>query len=167
MDNNLYKIIYISSATNLMTDEELDAVVEKSRHKNGFFDVTGYMLYHETNIIQLLEGDRSKLKYIYNTIRLDNRHKGILELCAEPIEKRLFTDWQMGFLNMNRQQIEKVNTFQDLFKDELTTTQLEQFSSRDALFFETFLKVAKKDNYSQLQQRMSSLRPTGHTGLYT
>lgn len=153
----LYKIMYISSATRDMGDNELESMLIKCREKNTFFDITGYMLYHEGNIIQLLEGKRTMLEYIYNTIRLDTRHHDIIELCAAPIEKRAFADWKMGFQNINRQQIQKLNTIQDLFYDELPVSQLEHFCSRATLFFETFLKAARMDNYAQLQNRMSSL----------
>lgn len=157
MEQNLYKIMYISSATQNMSAEQLETMMIKSRDKNSFFDVTGYMVYHEGNIIQLLEGNRTRVEYIYNTIRLDSRHQGIIELCATEIEKRAFADWQMGFKNVDRQQIEKVNTVEDLFQGELSRSQLEQFCSRAVLFFETFLREAPLDNYALLQNKMSSL----------
>lgn len=157
MDRELHKIMYISSATRDMSAEELEAMMVKCREKNAFFDITGYMIYNEGNIIQLLEGKRTTVEYIYNTIRLDKRHHDIIELCAAPVEKRAFADWQMGFKNINRQQIHKINTIQDLFSGELSIPQLDQFCSRAALFFETFLKVARLDNYTLLQNRMSTL----------
>ncbi|MDX1573853.1 MAG: BLUF domain-containing protein [Methylophaga sp.] len=157
MDRDLYKIMYISSATQDMSSNELESLMVKCREKNAFFDITGYMVYHEGSIIQLLEGSRTSVNYIYNTIKLDSRHHEIIELCAAQIERRAFADWQMGFKKIERQQIQKVNTIQDLFQGELSLPQLEQFCGRAALFFETFLKVARLDNYSLLQNRMSVL----------
>lgn len=157
MEQDLYKIMYISSATKNMSADELETLMVKNRNKNSFFDVSGYMVYHEGNIIQLLEGHRTKVEYIYNTIRLDSRHQGIIELCATEIEKRAFADWRMGFKNIDRQQIQKISTVEDLFQGELTQSQLDQVCSRAAIFFETFLKVARLDNYSLLQNRMSSI----------
>ncbi|MEX1200498.1 MAG: BLUF domain-containing protein [Methylophaga sp.] len=157
MDRDLYKVMYISSATRDMSANALEAMMVKCRQKNVFFDITGYMVYHEGNIIQLLEGNRTSVEYIYNTIRLDSRHQEIIELCTAPIEKRAFADWQMGFKKIEREQIHKVNTIQDLFQGELSLLQLDQFCSRAGLFFETFLKLARLDNYSLLQNRMSTL----------
>ncbi len=157
MDRDLYKIMYISSATQNMSLNELETMMVKCRKKNAFFDITGYMVYHEGNIIQLLEGSRTSVEYIYNTIKLDSRHHDIFELCTAQIERRAFADWQMGFKIIDRQQIQKVNTIQDLFMGELSIPQLDQFCGKAALFFETFLKVAQLDNYSLLQNRMSSL----------
>lgn len=157
MDSYLYKVMYISSATQDMGAKELEAMMVKCRQKNAFFDITGYMVYHEGNVIQLLEGNRTSVDYIYNTIKLDSRHQNIIELCTAPIEKRAFANWQMGFKKIDRDQIHKVNTIQDLFQGELSLTQLDQFCSRAGLFFETYLKVARLDNYSLLQNRMSTL----------
>lgn len=157
MDRELYKIMYISSATRDMSAEELETMLVKCREKNTFFDISGYMLYHRGHILQLLEGSRTTVEYIYNTIRLDNRHHNIIELCTAPINQRAFADWKMGFQNIDRQQIQQVNTIQDLFLGELSLLQLEQFCSRATVFFETFLKVARLDNYPLLQNRMSAL----------
>jgi len=157
MDRDLYKVMYISSATQGMSDNALEVMMVKSRQKNAFFDITGYMIYYEGNIIQLLEGNRTSVEYIYNTIKLDSRHQEIIELCTAPIENRVFADCQMGFKKIDREQIHKVNTIQDLFQGELSLSELEQFCNRAGLFFETFLKVARFDNYSLLQNRMSGL----------
>lgn len=157
MDRDLYKVMYISSATQHMSTKELEKMMAKCRQKNAFFDITGYMVYHEGNIIQLLEGNRTSVEYIYNTIKLDSRHQNIIELCTASIEKRAFANWQMGFKLIDREQIHKVNTIQDLFQGELSLPQLDQFCSRAGLFFETFLKLARLDNYSLLQNRMSTL----------
>ena len=157
MDRQLYKVMYISSATREMSGEELETMMAKCREKNAFFEITGYMVYHEGNIIQLLEGSRAKVEYIYNTIRMDSRHQDIVELCKAPIENRIFSDWQMGFQCIDRQRIKKVNTIEDLFQGELSLPQLDQICSRATLFFETFLKLARLDNYTQLQNRMAAL----------
>lgn len=157
MDIDLYKIMYISSATTEMSAEELQSLLTKCRAKNAFFDITGYMIHHEGKIIQWLEGKRSSVEYIYNTIRMDTRHENIVELCMSPIGKRVFSDWQMGFQDINRQQIDTVNSVQDLFEGELTSLELNQFCSRAAEFFETFLKIARMDNYPLLQSRMTML----------
>lgn len=157
MDRDLYKIMYISSATQDMSANELETMMVKCRQKNAFFDITGFMVYHEGNIIQLLEGNHTSVEYIYNTIKLDKRHQDIIELCAASVAKRAFADWQMGFRKIVREQIHKVNTIQDLFQGELSLPKLNQFCSRAGLFFETFLKVDRLDNYSLLQSRMSTL----------
>lgn len=157
MDRELYKVMYISSATREMSGEELETMMAKCREKNAFFDITGYMVYHEGSIIQLLEGSRTKVEYIYNTIRMDSRHQNIVELCKAPIENRVFADWQMGLQCIDRQRIKKINTIEDLFQDQLSLLQLNQFCSRATLFFETFLKLARLDNYNLLQNRMAAL----------
>lgn len=155
MAQDLYKIIYISAARHDLSDQALETLLVKCRDKNAFFDITGYMVYHERNIIQLLEGRRTAVEYIYNTIRMDDRHQNITELCASPIENRAFADWQMGFQKIDRQRIETINTMEDMFQGELSMPQLDAFCNRASLFFETFLKFARLENYALLKERMT------------
>ena len=103
----LYKVMYLSLETDKMSSQELDDLMVKCREKNAHFNVTGYMIYYKGMILQLLEGKRTSVEYIYNTVKHDKRHSDIVELCKSPIEKRIFTNWHMGFKNLDHEQILK------------------------------------------------------------
>lgn len=149
--DGLHRIIYISTATSPMSKSELDALLKQSRVKNRFLNITGYMIYFEGTILQLLEGSKTSVEYIYNTILMDERHHNSVELCSESIEERLFSDWQMGFRKIDREQLKYIESVDDLFAECLSDTQLKKSCSAVKTIFDTFLIEAKANKFQFLQ----------------
>jgi len=93
----MYYIVYLSSASKLLTEDELKEIVDTSIKNNIRLGITGMMLYNEGNFIQVLEGEEEIVKNRYSIIEQDSRHLGILVLTDGHIENRTFPDWSMGF----------------------------------------------------------------------
>jgi hypothetical protein len=51
--------------------------------------------------IQMLEGDKREVRALYDKIRKDKRHHTILTLDEGEIEARMFSEWAMGFKNVD------------------------------------------------------------------
>lgn len=92
-----YCIVYLSSSKGLLTEDELNTILEQSRKKNSDLGITGILLYYDGSIIQALEGPEETVKALYETIRQDQRHGYIMKLVSQGIEKRSFGDWSMAF----------------------------------------------------------------------
>jgi len=101
----LYRLIYMSTAKNLFTENELEDLMEKSKQNNKKIDVTGLLLTKGKTFIQCLEGEKDNVEELYSKIENDDRHDDVIELIEEEIDSRIFTDWSMGYRN-----IEKVHT---------------------------------------------------------
>ncbi len=101
----LYRLIYMSTAKNLFTENELENLMEKSKQNNKKIDVTGLLLTKGKTFIQCLEGEKDNVEELYSKIENDDRHDDVIELIEEEIDSRIFTDWSMGYRN-----IEKVHT---------------------------------------------------------
>ena len=105
MVDRVHFIIYFSKAVKLMTEPELQFLLEQSRRNNMAGNVTGMLVYLEgrflTNIegrfMQLLEGPESEVTKIFNSIKKDDRHDKIIVLKQGLLEQRLFDKWSMGF----------------------------------------------------------------------
>jgi hypothetical protein len=93
----MHRIIYLSSAIELFTDEEINLLLQKSRFNNMQKNITGLLLYSEGNFIQILEGNKDEIQNTFEKIKLDNRHKNIITVINEPIKNRTFSDWKMGY----------------------------------------------------------------------
>ena len=59
------RIVYLSTATRLMSDVELMDVLRVSRENNARDKVTGLLLYQGGNFIQLLEGDADAVAAVF------------------------------------------------------------------------------------------------------
>ena len=93
----LFQLVYVSSATNLFSQVELIALLESSRQKNARAGLSGILLYHDGNFLQLLEGPEASVRSTYERIVRDPRHQGCLVLIKGPVTDRTFPDWTMGF----------------------------------------------------------------------
>ena len=113
----MISLIYVSSAVNKFSKPELLALLEQSRLKNFDLDITGMLLYRDGNFIQVLEGPPDAVRQLFETIKADPRHHGVLRLMERPIQQRQFSDWSMGFKDLDEPSLDELpgyNEFMNL-----------------------------------------------------
>ncbi len=98
----LINLIYASSATRKMHDQDLLAILAASHKNNARLDVTGMLLYRGGNFLQVLEGSEKAVDDIFNVIKQDPRHHQVTLLLKRPVPKRQFERWEMGFSNLDK-----------------------------------------------------------------
>ena len=91
------RIVYLSSATALMSNDELLSLLSQSRENNLRDQVTGLLLYSGGNFIQLLEGEAEAVGKVYARVERDARHHGCMQMVDAQASERLFPEWAMGF----------------------------------------------------------------------
>lgn len=94
-------LVYVSSATQLMSKDELETLIHQCHENNQRNDITGLLLYKDGNFMQYLEGPEDKVMQLYNRILTDPRHKQIMTLLKGESETRQFQNWTMGFKNLD------------------------------------------------------------------
>jgi hypothetical protein len=124
--NMLISLIYVSTATHLMSNAELLDILRVSRRKNEEKSVTGMLLYKGGNFMQALEGPEESVKEIFGKIQADSRHRGIILLSSEPIEKRQFADWKIAFVNLDDEAIRQESAYSEFLQDEFTAEKYRQ-----------------------------------------
>jgi Sensors of blue-light using FAD len=98
----LVRLIYASRAVPAIDQEELLAILKKSKANNPKSGVTGALCFSEGVFLQVLEGGRAAVNKLYNRIASDARHTDVVLLNYEEIEERRFAGWSMGQVNMQR-----------------------------------------------------------------
>ncbi|MFT4920362.1 MAG: hypothetical protein ACI8RU_002997 [Zhongshania aliphaticivorans] len=98
----IFYLIYVSSAVQLLLDEELLLLLRQSQTKNLNLGITGMLLYKGGNFMQMLEGEEQTVRELYATIRKDPRHHNVLTIITGSLKARNFKDWSMGFQNMDK-----------------------------------------------------------------
>lgn len=93
----VYQIVYSSRATQDFWPEDLFLLVETARRKNALRSVTGMLLFHEGEFLQLLEGPEREVKSVFEMVGRDPRHTEVKVLLSEEAPQRQFPDWTMGF----------------------------------------------------------------------
>lgn len=94
---SLAHIIYCSAASADFDEGHIPLILEQARSGNAIRNVTGMLLYVQRSFFQVLEGDETVINGVYEKIRLDPRHYRVTRIIAEPIVKRSFGQWTMGF----------------------------------------------------------------------
>jgi len=94
--------MYASRADAAVNQEELVAILRKSKANNPAVGITGVLCFSEGIFLQALEGGRSAVNQLYNRIATDPRHSSVELLCYEEIGERRFAGWSMGQVNLSR-----------------------------------------------------------------
>lgn len=94
----LHEIIYVSLAQHPMAPQELTALLAQSRAHNTAHGITGLLLYHRQEFMQLLEGEEADIQALFDAICDDPRHQQIDKMWEGPLAQRNFSSWGMGFV---------------------------------------------------------------------
>ena len=133
----LITLVYVSVATRKMTEADLVSILEVARERNKELDVTGMLLYRDGFFVQVLEGEQVVIEDLFQKISGDSRHKHVIVVYQNSIQKRSFLEWSMGFNMIAESDLLKldgysgmlnVNFFAD--KPGRAVTLLESFRSR-------------------------------------
>lgn len=110
----LHEIIYTSLASRDLSHEELAQLLDKARAHNASQGITGMMIYHRREFMQLLEGEPSAVEALYDRIASDPRHQQLRKIWDGPIRERGFADWGMAFVAPDELALRGRPGYQDL-----------------------------------------------------
>jgi hypothetical protein len=102
--NGLIHCIYASAATDAFAEYEIPQLLEKARAANEILGITGMLLYIEGSFFQVLEGEPEQVDEVYRSISQDSRHAQVTVIIREPIARRSFGAWTMGFATLGREE---------------------------------------------------------------
>ena len=103
----MHYLIYVSQANKPMDAAALESILSFSRKNNSEKDITGLLIYRYSpaadsgHFIQMLEGEKTEVRALYEKISRDKRHHTVLLLREGEIPARMFSDWAMGFKNVD------------------------------------------------------------------
>lgn len=94
----LYQIVYQSTANKPFSCQELGQLLTYARANNEKHNITGLLLYNESEFLQVLEGECQELRRVFEHIEADPRHGRIRLFANGPVDAPTFPDWRMGFV---------------------------------------------------------------------
>lgn len=125
-----------------MDDNELLSLLQEARKENERLGITGMLLYQEGNFMQMLEGDKKTVLDLYEKIKKDDRHNGVLTMLTGDIDERNFEDWTMGFFNMDK--AGEFPKYNDYIKENLTLRSFNKDSQDAYRFMILFNKINRQ-----------------------
>lgn len=138
-------ILYLSSSTELLSEDQLAEILFISRKNNSIANITGILLYVEGTFLQLLEADKASiLDEVYSRIRTDRRHFNIMEMLRGSHEKRIFPDWSMGFHSITKEEFSYLSGYKDITEISFTSKTEENKSHPGLTFLKNFYEDQQK-----------------------
>ena len=115
MTIELIQCIYASAASRDFESAELAELLLAARESNARLGLTGMLLYAEGSFFQVLEGQPDVVEALYAKIERDPRHDQVTLVIKEPIPKRYFNAWTMGFYEVSREELAGMSGVNDFF----------------------------------------------------
>jgi hypothetical protein len=115
MTYELIHCIYTSAASRDFNTQELSELLDVARENNAKLGLTGMLLYAEGSFFQVLEGQPDVVDALYEKIGRDPRHTQMTMIMKEPISKRHFDAWSMGFCKVSREELAGMSGVNDFF----------------------------------------------------
>lgn len=131
----LYQLIYLSE---LATDESvLSGIHSHAVRNNTAHTVTGMLIFANGRFLQILEGERKDVLHTFERIQQDPRHRHVSVILRRDISERMFSHWNMGFLHLTAEDLQKRPELLAFFQAEFAVSKAD---SKSALFiFENFV----------------------------
>lgn len=114
--SELVSVVYVSSAVNELTPEELVVMLPKIRRRNHERGITGLLLYRGGNFLQVIEGPPHAVDELLENLKKDRRHKGMIVMMRQPIQQREFGEWQMAFRNVTDKDLRSMEGYSNFLE---------------------------------------------------
>ncbi len=123
-------------------ESELEKMLEPTRRRNRDLGVTGLLIYSGGHFLQILEGSQDVIEQLFVKIKKDKRHRNVQQLSLLSCEKRLFSKWSMGLLNLDERRVIDpliYNRFQQHLHDGVTEDEIAEPLYAMLVEFKTYL----------------------------
>jgi len=104
----MIQVSYVSHSAEPMSASELLPLLHECRTNNTRNGVSGLLLYGNGTFLQTIEGEAEVVDPLYERIFKDKRHKDIGLLYRKDIAHRQYSEWSMGFDEIDDASLENV-----------------------------------------------------------
>ncbi|MFT6501168.1 MAG: hypothetical protein ACJASQ_001280 [Crocinitomicaceae bacterium] len=132
----MIELVYYSEANINLTSEDLSGILKTARDFNSKNNISGCLLYHNNEFLQILEGEKEIVLELFALIKTDKRHSNIVLISTDSINEKMFSDWSMAYheFNPNKQE-------EKLFRDNVVA--FSDIASKPTQANELFWTMAK------------------------
>ncbi len=95
--SGVWQLLYRSVQSYEMDASDLMKLLFDARAFNRDNDITGLLLYHRGQFMQLLEGGQQEVQCLYRRIAEDARHRDVVLEVNAPADLRLFPQWHLCY----------------------------------------------------------------------
>src|ERR1700722_18992034 len=126
-------LIYASVATQKFHTSQLTDLLQQARETNKRVGLSGILLHADGSFFQVLEGAPAVIDELYQKLVVDKRHAQLTVIIREPIARRSFGNWSMGFSRVSLEELSKMEGLNDFFRSGSCFLQLDAGRTRKLL----------------------------------
>jgi hypothetical protein len=108
---NTYQVLYVSKAKKEIDEQSIKEIVDQATTHNSKTGITGILLFRGGIFLQLLEGEKSKVDFLYKKISNDSRHEQVTQIFCLEKNEPLFENWSMGYHEVSDIDVSMINEF--------------------------------------------------------
>ena len=138
------QLIYHSIAVESLTAQDIQDILQTARSFNTDHQITGCLLFHNREFLQILEGEKKAVHQLYDKITLDNRHTHVYTIFEDLSTDRLYQNWAMAYHALrthDMQELEGILPMQDFIN---LHTLKEATSHSQMMFYFVANKIMKQ-----------------------
>jgi blue light- and temperature-responsive anti-repressor len=155
--NPLIHLIYSSAATKRFETPDLVHLLGGARANNARLGITGMLLFENGSFFQILEGTATAVDQLYkDIIEKDPRHEKVVTIIREPIAKRAFGEWTMGFSQVSAGELDEIVGANDFFQGGSSFSEINPGRAKKLL-------AAFREGRWRSKIKYTSLPKMGHT----
>ena len=98
----LVRLLYVSQPVGPVTTTTTTLILEKSTAHNKKENITGVLCQGSGLWLQVLEGERSQVNFLYARIMSARTHRNVEMLSMEEITHRRFGQWSMALVYLSK-----------------------------------------------------------------
>jgi hypothetical protein len=93
-----WTIAYCSRTAAPLSEDELASLAIHADTRNRTLDIVGVLFVAGNRFLQVLEGERGAVQWLYDVVAEDSRHRRVTKLMDMPIQRRAFDGWSMRLI---------------------------------------------------------------------
>ena len=105
----MFELTYFSEAKKGLDSDSLASILKTSQEFNSKNKITGCLLYHHNQFVQILEGEEQLIKELYGKIKQDKRHYNVTLLSENTKDEPIFADWNMAFYELSNDEFDIIS----------------------------------------------------------
>ena len=98
ISNPTFELTYTSKATQGINRSDLLDILKISKKNNAKLNITGCLIYHRNQFLQILEGPKNDVELLVEKIRRDARNKKLTVIYSGVKSGRNFKEWDMALV---------------------------------------------------------------------
>lgn len=105
----MFELIYRSIAFDTINPDDILKILKTSKEFNIKNNVTGCLLFHKNEFVQILEGEKDVIEKLYAKIEKDKRHSNISLITKNEKKERTFPNWVMAYHELTEEDFSEIN----------------------------------------------------------